>query len=67
MMAGVFSGGLHDVECHSGSFGKAGSAGGRGNGLIVATAASKQIMEFAMPATEVRVGLIGFEAPHTSN
>jgi hypothetical protein len=59
--------GLQDVERNPGGFGRAGSACEGVNRLIAATAATKQITEFTMLAAEARGGVIGFEAPHTSN
>jgi hypothetical protein len=58
---------LHDAERNPSGFGKAGATGGGGNGLVVTTAATKQITAFAVLAAEARGGLIGFEARHISD
>jgi hypothetical protein len=62
-----FLSGLHDAERNAGGFGESGATGDGGNGLLVATAATKKIAEFAVLSAEARGRLIGFEAPHTSD
>jgi hypothetical protein len=58
---------LHDVERNAGGFGESRATSDGGNGLVVAKAATKKITEFAVLSAEATGGLIGLEAPHTSD
>ena len=58
---------MHDAERNAGGFGESEATSDGGNGLVVATAATKKIAQFAVLSAEATSGLIGFEAPHTSD
>ena len=58
---------LHDIERNAGTCSEAGAAKGSGDGLVVTTAWTKKIAEFAMLATEAAGGVVALEASHTSD